>query len=353
MQAIDIKARMLRALALGATGVKIFNDWQLHLKKIDFNFDQQDFSHQILSKINLEKFHLNGASFEESTLTNANLTGCICRGTNFRKADLSSSLCRGLDAPESNFSQANLKAVVAEGANLRNANLEEADLTAAVLKNACLEGANFLHATMLGVNLEGAKINDSTKLPSGFVPDLSVVWTGTGPDPRKAAADPKLSENDVVDFDSLIKELWGRFETYGLERARGMLQAEKFHLFADVGADFVVGVARSQSKPEDRVYACVLREDGSYGCCTQNLSKGRCGAMRGAACKHIFLLLFVLCKTGKFEPALAFRWLMNSKDKKDSIDKELMSKTFLRYMGAQEGEIDWRPIETIPEDYYM
>lgn len=352
MEAAYVKERMMQALAYGADGVKTFNSWQHYLKKFDFNFDRQDFSQHVLSKIILENFHLNGASFEGATLTNANLIGSICRGTNFKNADLSQSVCRNMDAPESDFYKANLKAVLAEGANLRNANLENADLTAAVFKNACLEGANLLNATMIGVNLEGAKINDSTKLPSGFVPDLSAVWTGTGPDPRMAAADPRLSENDVVDFDSFIKELWGRFETYGLERARGMLQADKFHLFADVGADSVVGVARSQSKPEDRVYACVLKSDGSWGCCTQNLR--RCGAIReNAACKHIFLLLFVLCKTGKFEPPLAFRWLMNSKDKKDSIDKELMSKTFLRYMGAQEGEIDWRPIETMPEDYYM
>jgi hypothetical protein len=29
-----------------------------------------------------------------------------------------------------------------------------------------------------------------------------------------------------------------------------------------------------------------------------------------------------------------------------------MSTTFLRYKGAEAGEIDWRPTETMPEDYY-
>jgi hypothetical protein len=29
-----------------------------------------------------------------------------------------------------------------------------------------------------------------------------------------------------------------------------------------------------------------------------------------------------------------------------------MSATFLRYKGAEAGEVDWRPTETIPEDYY-
>ena len=31
---------------------------------------------------------------------------------------------------------------------------------------------------------------------------------------------------------------------------------------------------------------------------------------------------------------------------------ELAAATFVRYKGAQAGEIDWRPTETIPEDYY-
>jgi hypothetical protein len=29
-----------------------------------------------------------------------------------------------------------------------------------------------------------------------------------------------------------------------------------------------------------------------------------------------------------------------------------MADLFLRYNGAEAGEVDWRPTETIPEDYY-
>jgi hypothetical protein len=29
-----------------------------------------------------------------------------------------------------------------------------------------------------------------------------------------------------------------------------------------------------------------------------------------------------------------------------------MSEALLKYMGAEAGEVDWRPMETIPEDYY-
>jgi len=38
--------------------------------------------------------------------------------------------------------------------------------------------------------------------------------------------------------------------------------------------------------------------------------------------------------------------------KKAALDKNAISATFIKYKGAEAGEIDWRPTETIPEDYY-
>jgi hypothetical protein len=45
-------------------------------------------------------------------------------------------------------------------------------------------------------------------------------------------------------------------------------------------------------------------------------------------------------------------WVNPSKQQKPAIDKDAMSETFLRYKEAEAGEVDWRPTETIPEDYY-
>jgi hypothetical protein len=39
-------------------------------------------------------------------------------------------------------------------------------------------------------------------------------------------------------------------------------------------------------------------------------------------------------------------------DHKPAIDEEANSAIFLRYKGAEAGEVDWRPTETIPEDFY-
>jgi hypothetical protein len=34
------------------------------------------------------------------------------------------------------------------------------------------------------------------------------------------------------------------------------------------------------------------------------------------------------------------------------FDSDKLSATFIKYKGAQAGELDWRPTETIPEDFY-
>ena len=45
-------------------------------------------------------------------------------------------------------------------------------------------------------------------------------------------------------------------------------------------------------------------------------------------------------------------WVAASKLQKPQLDKDQMSEVFLKYKGAEAGEIDWRPTETVPEDYY-
>jgi hypothetical protein len=41
-----------------------------------------------------------------------------------------------------------------------------------------------------------------------------------------------------------------------------------------------------------------------------------------------------------------------SRKQKPTLDKDMMRDVLLRYKGHELGEIDWRPTETIPEDYY-
>ena len=153
----------------------------------------------------------------------------------------------------------------------------------------------------------------------------------------------------AIDFGLFMRRLEGRTDMARLSKALQMLKAERFQLFAQVEGDSVVGVVKSQSNP-GLVYSCRLDTTGDYACCTQNLNP--CGGLRGALCKHLLVLIVGLTKAGQLDPAAVDAWVLASKKKKPLLDKDVMSATFLRYKGAEAGEVDWRPTETIPEDFY-
>jgi hypothetical protein len=77
-----------------------------------------------------------------------------------------------------------------------------------------------------------------------------------------------------------------------------------------------------------------------------------CGGLRGALCKHLLVLIIGLTKGEVLDPNQAATWVLSSKFHQPKIDKDMMSSIFLEYKGALIGDIDWRPTETIPEDYY-
>lgn len=128
-----------------------------------------------------------------------------------------------------------------------------------------------------------------------------------------------------------------------------MLKSESFQLYSDCAPDVVTGIVKSQSNP-DLTYACRLSVDGYFSCCTQNLNA--CGGLRGALCKHILVLIIGLAKSGEIDAVKASQWVLSSRIQKPKLHAELMTETFLKYKGSEAGEIDWRPTETIPEDYY-
>jgi hypothetical protein len=128
-----------------------------------------------------------------------------------------------------------------------------------------------------------------------------------------------------------------------------MLKAERFQLFSEVDDDHVTGVVKSQTDPS-LFYACKLDDKGGFMCCTQNLNT--CGGLRGKPCKHLLVLVVGLAQAGQATVETMAKWTRATKGKKPALDKEAMSATFVKYKGAEAGEIDWRPTETIPEDYY-
>ena len=139
-----------------------------------------------------------------------------------------------------------------------------------------------------------------------------------------------------------------------LSKAMAMLRGSTFQLYADVQPEFVCGVVRSQSS-DKRVYACRLAADGKYSCCTQNLIQ--CVVSGRSPCKHMLVLVVGLVKAGQLPPATALDWLHKARRKGMTADgskpdKDIVTATFLKYKGMEAGEIDWRPTDTIPEDFY-
>jgi hypothetical protein len=153
----------------------------------------------------------------------------------------------------------------------------------------------------------------------------------------------------AADLPGLVKKLARSVETERMKKATSMLRADRFQLFAEVDADHLIGVVKSQTDA-DLFYSCLLTARGDFACCTQNLNV--CGGLRGALCKHLLVLVIGLVQGGQLDAGTADAWAHASKKKKPVLDRDAMSQAFIRYKGAQAGEVDWRPTETMPEDYY-
>lgn len=171
----------------------------------------------------------------------------------------------------------------------------------------------------------------------------------------KAAEKKKLAKKiekevgKVTDVATFLKALELRVDVEKIKKATKMLRAERFQLFNDVTDAHLNGVVKSQTDA-DLVYACRIEADGKYACCTQNLNI--CGGLRGSICKHLLVLIIGLVQAGKLDPQTIDEWVAKSLDTKAELNKETMGEIFIRYKGAEAGEVDWRPTETMPEDYY-
>jgi hypothetical protein len=255
------------------------------------------------------------------------------RAASGRRVDLS-----GCDLRDVDLSDLDLQGALFQRADLRTANLNSANLL----------GTNFTDALMEDAKCEGAKFDENTRFPKRFTPDPNMRWVGKGTDPRLPK--PKaLKVKGPFDADKFMARLKENTDAAKLAKALSMLKADRFKLYAQLADDALLGVVKSQGDP-NLVYSCRLNADGSYACCTQNLNV--CGGLRGSLCKHLLVLIVGLSKDANFDLAEVDAWIAASRAQKPTLDKEQMSETFLRYKGAEAGEVDWRPTETIPEDYY-
>jgi uncharacterized protein YjbI with pentapeptide repeats len=296
-----------------------------------------------------DRLDLTGADLSNAKLNKLEMWGREdLAGANFSGSSLAGAQLWGAKLHNANFTGADLKKVEMARAQLQGANLAQADLTGAQLASAKLQGANFTGATLKGAALDGAQFDHKTVFPSGFKPSEKMVWKGEGTRPA-AKKPPPAKAVGSLDFADFIKALNRKVELARMEKASSMLKKEKFQLFAEVDGEALGGIVKSQTD-KDLVYSCRLTSKGDFGCCTQNLNA--CGGLRGALCKHLLVLIIGLAKAGQLDSATVDNWINLSRSQKPKIDSDAMSATFLKYKGAEAGEIDWRPTETIPEDFY-
>jgi uncharacterized protein YjbI with pentapeptide repeats len=298
--------------------------------------------YQERERIDLTAIDLAGADLSRISMWNRDLRDSTFKGARLREAELWNANLQNADFSDCDLSNAKLQASSLQGARFLNA-----DLTGVGLENAKLQGADFTGATVTDVRLDKAQFDEATQFPAGFTPPDSMLWKGEGVRPgTRLVPAPKAGS---LSFEDFSKKLSSKVDVARMLKATSMLKAEKFQLFAEVGEESIVGIVKSQSSDE-RIYSCRLASTGAFSCCTQNLRP--CGGLQGSLCKHLLVLIIGLAKAGQIDSATVDHWIDLSRANRPAIDEDVMSATFLRYKGAEAGEIDWRPTETIPEDFY-
>jgi hypothetical protein len=281
---------------------------------------------------------LANANFANADLTEADFLIAILTSANFAGANLTEAVLDEAKCEKAIFRDAVLIKTDFGKAKLNGADFTNANLSKAILYKADLRGADFTGAKLAGANLGMARHDGTTTWPARYSPPGGRI--GGAPKPVKLGS---------LNFPAFFESLKNKVDPGRLANAKSMLKAEKFELFAEVTDAALTGIVKSQSS-KDRVYACRVASDGKFGCGTQNLRP--CGGLAGKVCKHILVLVLGLAKANKIDSALAAAWLDASRANAPEFDKEQMSDTFLKYKGAEAGEVDWRPTETLPEDFY-
>lgn len=360
-----MREALIADLRGGADGLKRFHSRHHNDKAVAKHLRELDLSGLDLTSLSLYKSGITdfrNSNFEASNLSGARLTFCDMGECNFRSAIMDGANLQSAGCTLACFAQASLKQALFRGATVKDADFDRANLTEADFGYADLRGANLETANLTGVIFEQTKYDENTRWPTDYVPPIgpnaanphapyALVFAGKGRDPFVLQQVRAMAPaGGTVDFKTFLSRLEQEFDPERLKKSLKMLKAESFQLFAEVAPDSLVGVVKSQTDA-NLVYSCRLTENGSYACCTQNLNP--CGGLRGALCKHLLVLLIGLTNGGELDAAKACEWVLSStRFRNATLDKEVMTATFLRYKGAEAGEIDWRPTETMPEDYY-
>ncbi|NOQ63707.1 MAG: hypothetical protein GQ582_04280 [Methyloprofundus sp.] len=336
---------------LQQSDTQAFNALSTLAKKKAGHYRKTDLSATKLIAISLAQLNFQDSLFDQADLSKADLSEGQFKAASFKNAQLAHASGTKIKAAQADFSDAKMDSIDFIQGMFKEAKFNRAKLTHANLNNCNLLGADFTEADLSEANLQFSRYDDDTIFPEDFIPPDSMVWKGTGESPgiikRRAVRDNNMLNMMLEDF---MQALVDTVEASRLDKALKMLKKSSFDLYTQVNEEGITGVIKSQSDSE-LVYSCHLSSAGKFCCCTQNLNT--CGGLRGKPCKHLLVLIIGLAKNQEIDPRTMYQWLDNSRDFKPELDHELMSEVLLRYKGAQAGELDWRPSETVPEDYYL
>ena len=339
----------LALLRSGKKGVEQWNDNVTALAKMLDKVNGIDLANAKLDGLKLQNMEWKDANLSGAVLAKAEIYRCRFPDGNFAGANLTGAQVRSTSFTEANLEKVDFSSADLWGSTFKRARCKGAIFAKAELRAADLSGADFSGADLADAVLIQASYDENTRWPKGFTPTLEMVWKGPGTSPAAHKLVQSTKPKGKLDIEQFMKRLEELTDVAKLSKALAMLKADRFRLYAQVNNDHFVGVVKSQTSA-DLVYSCRLNADGTYACCTQNLNI--CGGLRGSLCKHLLVLIVGLAKNGELDPNLIDTWIRLSKTNKPALDKDAMSETFLRYKGAEAGEVDWRPTETIPEDYY-
>lgn len=366
-QRLEVGKQLLELLKSGSEGVQEWNKSSHHKKKL-CDFKKSDLQGKDLTALKLDENDFKSSNFDQANLTkafivNSNIRSCTFRGATMHGAKLKSPNFANCDFTGADLDKATIEGsysgCIFDNAKFTGGHIEGSALSKASFVNTDFSSARFCGCDLKGVDLSTTTLNKAefyscsydaeTKWPPGFAKPEGVTFRGSGADPFKVEALKKSAISGAIDFDTLIQQLNKQFDQSRFKKSMKMLQSEKFQLFSEVADDSVVGVVKSQTDA-DLVYSCRLTGGGEFFCCTQNLNV--CGGLRGSLCKHLLVLLIGLAKANELDPTKTYQWVMQSLAIKPELNREIATEVFLRYQAAEAGELDWRPTETMPEDYY-
>ncbi len=341
----QLRTELLEEL-LGKGGVKKFNaHTQAEIAKAG-SFRKTDFGGERLNAVRFPILDLESADFAGASLSKAKFEQCKCDRASFKKANLKTASLTTSRFNGADFADADLSRATLAGCSLRKAVFHNARLADANLTSADLTGVDLSSADLKDARFTGARFDETTRFPSGFQLPQDMDWRGKGANPALRVRRKKVGSLSMEEF---MAHLGKSVDAQRLKNALKMLKADRFQLFVEINDDSLVGVVKSQ-RDKELVYSCQLTGEGDFACCTQNLNI--CGGLRGALCKHLLVLIVGLVRSGRIDAAEIDNWIAASKAHRPQLDKDVMSETLLRYKRAEAGEIDWRPTETVPEDFY-